>query len=178
MSLSLILIIVLAVAVMSLVAFVVTRPDTFRLERSTEIAAPPATVYALIADFRRWAAWSPWEKMDTELKQTYGGPDQGVGATYGWEGEKTGVGLMEILKAVPGERVEIKLDFIKPFEAHNIAEFTLSPTASGGTKVVWAMHGPQPLMSKLMSLVFSTEKMVGPQFEQGLADMKATAEGS
>lgn len=175
MSLSLILIIVLAFAVMALVAFVVTRPDTFRLERSTTIAAPPEAVYPLIADFHRWTAWSPWEKMDAELKRTYGGAESGVGAAYGWEGAKTGVGRMEIIEATPASRILIKLDFIKPFEAHNTADFAIEP-AAGGSKVTWAMYGPQTFMSKLMGLVFSTEKMVGPSFEQGLRDLKAAAE--
>lgn len=167
---------ILVLGVIALLLVVISRPDSFRLERAATIAAPPETVYALIADFRRWAVWSPWDKMDSALKRTYGGADSGVGATYGWEGDKTGVGRMEIIKAIPGERLEIKLDFIKPFEAHNIADFKLTPTEAGGTRVTWAMYGPQPFMAKLMSLVFSTEKMVGPQFDQGLADLKAAAE--
>jgi len=177
MSLSLILIIVIVVAVMALVAFIVTRPDSFRLERSILIQARPEAIYPLVADFHRWTAWSPFEKMDAETKRTYGGPDSGVGATYGWQGDKTGVGHMEILEAEAPSRVLIKLDFLKPFEAHNMAQFSFTPEA-GGTRASWAMFGPNTLMTKAMSLVFNMEKMTGPMFEQGLADMKVAAEAA
>lgn len=176
MSLGLIVIIAIVVAVMGLVAFVVTRPDSFRLERGVTIAAPPEAVWPLIADFHRWTVWSPFEAMDADLRRSYSGADSGVGAIYGWEGKRSGVGRMEILDAPVPSRVLIKLDFIKPFEAHNTAEFTIAPTASGGSAVTWAMYGPNTLVSKLMSLVFNSEKMMGPVFEQGLASMKAAAE--
>lgn len=175
MSLGLIVIIVIAAAVVGLVAFVATRPDSFRLERGVTIAAPPEAVYPLIADFHRWTAWSPFETMDADLKRSYSGAQSGVGAIYGWEGNKSGVGRMEILEAPVPSRVLIKLDFIKPFEAHNTAEFTIAPAGSGSA-VTWAMYGPNTLINKLMSLVFNSEKMMGPVFEQGLASMKAAAE--
>lgn len=176
MSLGLIVFIVIAAAVVGLVAFVMTRPDSFRIERGATIAAPPETVFPLIADFHRWTAWSPFEAGDPALQRTYAGPDSGVGAIYGWEGTKAGAGRMEILEAPAPSKVLIKLDFSKPFEAHNTAEFTIAPTASGGSAVTWAMYGPSTLVSKLMSLAFSMEKMVGPMFEKGLADMKTVAE--
>lgn len=178
MSLSLIIILVIGLLVVALLGFVATRPDSFRLERGTVINALAEAIYPLISDFHRWIAWSPFEKMDAEgaLERTYGGADNGVGATYSWEGPKTGVGAMEVVEVDPGRRLLIRLDFIKPFEAHNHAEFTLEPE-SGGTRVAWAMYGPQPFMSKLMSLVFNAETIMGPVFEQGLADMKAAAEG-
>lgn len=176
MSLSLIIVLVIGFLVVALLGFVATRPDSFRLERGTVVNAPAAAVYPLIADFHRWTAWSPFEKMDAEgaLKRSYSGAASGVGAKYGWEGPKTGVGAMEIVEADPG-RVLIKLDFLKPFEAHNHAEFTLTP-AGDGTRVTWAMYGPQPFIGKLMSLVFNNEKMMGPVFENGLRDMKTVAE--
>lgn len=176
MSLVLIVILVVGVLATALLAFVAMQPDHFRLERGIVINTSAAAVLPLIDDFHRWTVWSPFEKMDPEgaLKRSYGGTKSGVGATYGWDGPKTGVGAMEIVEASP-TRVLIKLDFIKPFEAHNHAEFTLTPEG-GGTRVTWAMFGPQPFVSKLMSLVFNSEKMMGPVFEQGLADMKAAAE--
>jgi len=178
MSLPLIIILVLGFLVVALLGFVATRPDSFRLERSTVINAPAETIFPLIADFHRWTVWSPFEKMETEgaLKRSYGGAASGLGATYGWEGPKTGVGAMEIIEAEADRRLLIKLDFLKPFEAHNMAEFTLAPEA-GGTRVTWAMFGPQPFVAKLMSLVFNNEKMMGPVFLDGLAAMKAAAEG-
>lgn len=179
MSTTLIVILVVAAFVVAVLGFVATRPDSFRLERGAVVGAPAATIFPLIVDFRRWTVWSPFDKMDPEgaLKRSYGGAASGLGATYGWEGPRTGVGAMEIVEVEPGRRVLIKLDFIKPFPAHNMAEFTLTPEA-GGTRVTWAMYGPQPFGSKLMGLVFNTEKMMGPVFEQGLADMKKAAEGS
>ncbi|MCF8504589.1 MAG: SRPBCC family protein [Caulobacter sp.] len=178
MSTILIIIIVIGVAVVSFLGFIATRPNDFRLERSALVNAPAATVFPLIADFHRWTVWSPFEKMETEgaLKRSYGGAASGLGATYGWEGPKTGVGAMEIIEADTDRRLLIKLDFFKPFEAHNMAEFTLAPEA-GGTRVTWAMFGPQPFVAKLMSLVFNNEKMMGPVFLDGLAAMKAAAEG-
>lgn len=164
------------IAIGGLLAFAWTRPDHFRLERSTVIAAPPETIRPLIADFRAWRDWSPWEAKDPAMKRTLSGAEAGVGAIYGWEGNgQVGTGRMEIVEDAP-RRVAIKLDFLRPFEAHNRAEFTLAPEAAG-TRVTWAMSGPQPYIAKLMSLVFSMERMVGPDFEAGLAALKRRAEG-
>ena len=178
MSLTLIILTAVVAVALGFLGFVATRPNSFRLERSAIVNAPAATIFPLIDDFHRWTAWSPFDKMDPDgtLKRNYGGAASGLGATYGWQGPRTGVGAMEIVEADPGRRVLIKLDFLKPFEAHNHAEFTLTPEG-GGTRVTWAMYGPQPFVAKLMSLVFNNEKMMGPVFEQGLADMKAAAEG-
>lgn len=152
-----------------------TRPDTFRVERSIQIAAAPETVLALIEDFRNWTQWSPYEKMDADLKRSYSGASAGVGAVYDWEGKKTGVGRMAITRADPS-RVLIDLDFFKPMKANNKAEFTLEPQG-GGTRVTWAMTGANTFMSKVMGLFFSMDRFVGGQFENGLADLKAAAEG-
>jgi len=149
--------------------------ETFRLERSTRIDAPPQAAFALVDDFHRWTSWSPWEKLDADLQRTYSGAANGVGAVYAWDGKKAGSGRMEIITSEPGARIVIKLDFIKPFAAHNTAEFTFVPDGKGA-KVTWAMTGPVTLVSKIMGLFFSTEKFVGPQFEEGLANMKRIAE--
>jgi uncharacterized protein YndB with AHSA1/START domain len=153
-----------------------TRPDTFRVERSIRIDAPPERIFAHINDLTKWEAWSPWEKMDPTMKKTLSGAPQGKGAVCEWIGNnKVGHGRMEILESVPASRVRIKLDFFKPFEAHNQAEFALAPSA-GSTQVTWAMFGPQPYMAKVMSLLINCEQMVGPQFETGLANLKALTE--
>ena len=149
--------------------------DTFRVERSTVIDAPAAAIFPHINDFHAWAAWSPFEKLDTEIAKTFSGPKSGVGAGYAWVGKKSGSGSMEILRADAPSKVIIKLDFTKPFTAHNTAEFTLEPQGRQ-TKVTWAMHGPNTLMSKVMGLFFTMDKMVGPQFEEGLASLKALSE--
>lgn len=166
-------VIVIIVAICGLAA---TKPDTFSVERGTTIAAPPATVHALINDFHEWSRWSPWEKLDPAMKRTYGGPASGVGATYGWEGNgDVGAGRMEVTASVPASSVTLKLDFLKPFEAHNVIEFTLTP-AGDSTKVLWRMHGPNNFLNKLISVFVSMDKMVGPDFEKGLVDLKAAAE--
>ena len=170
---------ILLIVVLALVALLIAaafRPDTFRVERAIQINAPADRIYPLIDDFHRWTAWSPWEKRDPALKRDYSGAASGKGAVYAWEGNKdVGQGRMEILEAVPPSRIVIKLDFLKPFEAHNTAEFTLQP-AGGGTELRWVMHGPQPYLFKLMNLLFNMDKMVGKDFEAGLASIKAIAE--
>ncbi|AVO46497.1 SRPBCC family protein [Phreatobacter cathodiphilus] len=164
------------IAIAGLLAYAATRPDHFRIERSAVIAAPPETIRPLIADFRAWRDWSPWEAKDPAMKRMLSGAEAGVGAVYGWEGNgQVGTGRMEIVEDAP-RRVAIKLDFLKPFEAHNLAEFTLAPEGAG-TRVTWAMSGPQPFIAKLMGIVFSMERMVGPDFEAGLANLKRRAEG-
>src|SRR5207244_7224289 len=117
---------IVAIALVALALYVITRPDSFRIQRSTVIKAPPERVFALINDFHAWPQWSPWERIDPALQRTYGGPPAGSGATYQWTGNKTvGSGRMEIVDQAPPSRVLIKIDFIAPFEAHNTAEFTL-----------------------------------------------------
>jgi uncharacterized protein YndB with AHSA1/START domain len=168
--------IIIAVAVIAVLILAAMKPDTFRVVRSTTIKAPPERIFPLIADFRNWSAWSPWEKMDPALKRTYSGAAEGKGAVYEWEGnKKVGKGRMEIIDAPPSEKVAIKLDFLKPFEAHNTAEFTLQPRGET-TDVTWVMHGPNLFIGKVMSVFISMDRMVGKDFEAGLANLKAAAE--
>ena len=168
--------IAVVVVIAGILVFASTRPDSFSVQRTTTVHAPPDKVFALINDFHRWSAWSPWEKLDPEMKRTFGGPDAGVGATYAWSGNsKVGEGRMEILKTAPASKVEIQLDFIKPFEGHNIAEFTLTPQGEN-TQVLWVMHGPAPFITKLMGVFVSMDTMIGKDFEAGLTNMKAVAE--
>jgi hypothetical protein len=166
----------LVIVVAMVLIYAATRPDTFRIERSATMQAPPDKVFPLINDFHNWANWSPWDKIDPALKRTYSGAASGKGAIYEWEGNKqVGQGRMEILDAPAPAKVQIQLDFLKPFEAHNTAEFTLAADG-GGTNVTWAMYGRQPFMFKVMSLVMSMDKMIGKDFEKGLASMKELAE--
>jgi uncharacterized protein YndB with AHSA1/START domain len=167
--------IVVVVAVVAVLAFAATRPNTFRVARSTVIKAPPEKIYALIEDFHKWRGWSPYENLDPVLTRTYGGPASGLGATYAWVGNKAGTGRMEIVKAAAPTELNISLDFTKPFEAHHKAIFTLVPEGDG-TRVTWAMEGASPFMFKLMGLVFNMDKMIGKDFETGLARLKAEAE--
>jgi hypothetical protein len=150
-------------------------PHTFRLERRALISAPPEKIFPLLNDLHAWRVWSPWEKLDPEMKRDYGGAQSGVGANYGWDSKKAGAGRMEIVDSTPPSKLGVKLDFIKPMEAHNMVEFLLQPQGAA-TKVTWAMYGPQPFFSKLMGIVFSMDKIVGKDFEAGLANLKAAAE--
>ena len=168
--------IVVAVLIGAILVFAATRPDAFRLERSTTVKAPPEKVFALINDFHAWTSWSPWEKIDPALKRDYSGAASGKGAAYAWEGNsKVGAGRMEITESSSPSKIVIKLDFLKPFEGHNTAEFTME-SKDGSTRVTWAMFGPNPYLAKLMQMFFSMDSMVGKQFEEGLANLKAGAE--
>ena len=152
-----------------------SKPDMFRIERSTTIKAPPERIFPLIEDFRHWQSWSPYEKRDPAMTKTHSGAQSGQGAIYEWAGRKAGVGRMEILEASPPSRVLIKLDFSKPMKAHNHAEFMLGPQADS-TRVTWAMYGPKTLLSNIMGMFFSMDKLVGKDFEKGLANLKALTE--
>lgn len=165
-----------AVLIAAVLLFAATRPDSFRVERRITISAPPAKIYPLINDLHAFQIWSPYEKKDPAMKRTYTGPASGPGAAYAWDGNKEiGIGSMEITESVPTERVTMKLDFLKPFEAHNIVDFTLVQK-DGTTEVTWALHGPSPYVSKLIGLVMSMDKMIGGDFEDGLANLKVLAE--
>lgn len=171
-----IILILVVLALGGFLAFVATRPDSFRIERSTRIAAPAAEVHALINDFHQFNRWNPWRLKDPATVDLYGPSSTGPGARYGWESKELGVGSMEILESTPAQRVLLKLDFLKPFEAHNQAEFLLNTETDGSTTVRWAMYGPSNFMSKLMGVVIGMDKMVGPDFEAGLANLKKIAE--
>ena len=164
------------VVLVAILIFATTKPDNFRVERSTTIKAAPEKVFALINDFQRWTSWSPYEKKDPGMKRTYSGAASGTGAIYEWDGDKNvGKGRMEITESTPSSRIVIKLDFLAPFEAHNTAEFTLQAQGDS-TQVTWAMYGPANFISKLMSVFFSMDKMIGDDFAIGLANLKAAAE--
>ncbi|HTD06586.1 SRPBCC family protein [Undibacterium sp.] len=168
--------IVVVVLLAAVLLFAATRPDTFRVERTASIKAPPEKIFALINDFHSWGSWSPYEKLDPAMKKTFSGAASGLGSVYAWEGaDKAGAGRMEITESSPASRVIIKLDFIKPFEGHNVADFTLH-TQGEATTLTWAMHGPSPYIAKLMGLFFNMDHMIGKDFEAGLANLKAATE--
>lgn len=153
------------------------QPATFHVERSTNISAPPEAAFAQVNDFHAWHNWSPWEKLDPSMKRTFDGAPSGVGAKYAWVGNKeVGEGRMTIEESSPS-KIAIKLEFLKPFEATNTATFTFSKTAEG-TKATWAMDGNNNFFSKAMHLVMDMDKMIGPDFERGLAGIKTAAEAA
>jgi hypothetical protein len=166
-----------SVVVVVLAVVIALQPATFHVERSVAIAAPPERAFSQVADFRQWATWSPFDKLDPDMKKTYTGAPSGVGAIYAWAGNgKAGEGRMTIEESTP-TKIGIKLEFLKPFEATNRATFSFIPTGSG-TKVTWAMDGKNNFMSKAFHLVMDMDKLVGGDFERGLAAMKANAERS
>jgi uncharacterized protein YndB with AHSA1/START domain len=171
-----IVIIIIVVLVAVILVLASTKPDAFRVQRATSIKAPPEKIFALVNDLRSWRAWSPYEKKDAAMKRTLSGATDGTGAVYEWEGNKNvGKGRMEITDASPSSKVTLKLDFVKPFEAHNIVEFTLEPNGDS-THVTWAIHGPSPYISKVMSIFINMDSMIGKDFEAGLANLKTVAE--
>ena len=171
-----IVVVVLIVAVVAVVAYASTRPDSFRVQRSAAIMAPADKIFSLINDYRNWPQWSPYENRDPDMKRTFTGAPSGKGAKYAWEGNRNvGSGAMEIIDTAPPNKILIKLDFIKPFEGHNVVEFTLAPKGEM-TDVTWVMSGPAPFMSKVMQVFINMDRMIGKDFEAGLASLKAAAE--
>jgi Polyketide cyclase / dehydrase and lipid transport len=168
--------VVIALAIAAILIFAATKPDTFSVQRSATMNAPAEKIFAILNDFQLWRGWSPWENKDPEMKRTYEGSERDKGAVYAWDGNKNvGSGRMEILEATKPSRVLIKLDFFKPFEGHNTAEFTMSPQGNA-TNVDWVMRGPAPFMFKVMEVFISCDKMIGKDFETGLANLKALVE--
>ena len=168
--------IVIVLVIAAMLIFAATRPNSFRIERSALIKAPPEKIFTHINDFRLWEPWSPWEKLDPALTRTYSGAPSGVGAVYEWKGNRqVGSGRMQIVESTAPSKVVLTLHFITPFEAHNTVEFVLTPEG-GATKVTQAMYGPRPFISKLMGLFFSMDKMVGDKYEEGLASLALIAQ--
>jgi hypothetical protein len=171
-----IIVVLLVVALAGILAFAATKPDTFGVRRMTSIKAPPEKIFPLINDFRRWESWSPYEKRDPAMKRTLGGAASGRGAIYEWNGNnKVGAGRMEILDAPAPSKITIKLDFMRPFEGHNTAEFTMDRNGDV-TTVTWAMRGPNRYIGKVMGLFLDMDSMIGKDFETGLANLRAFAE--
>ena len=167
--------VVVVIAIAGILIYAATKPDSFRVQRVALINAPSDKVFPLINDIKAWTVWSPYEKKDPAMKRTYGAVTAGKGATYAWEGDKNvGQGSMEMLESGP-RKILIKLDFLKPFEAHNMAEFLIDPKGDG-TSVTWAIYGPSPYMSKVIGTFMNIDDMIGRDFEKGLADLKAAAE--
>jgi uncharacterized protein YndB with AHSA1/START domain len=170
-----IVVIAAAVVLAGVLAYAAGKPDTFTVRRSTIIAAPPEQIFPLIDDLRAQSAWSPFEK-DPGMKRTYSGPARGPGAVYAWEGDRRiGAGQIAITDSRPPSKVVLSLQMARPFKADNVVEFTLDRSGPD-TRVTWAMRGRQPFMAKLMSLVMNCDKMVGTQFEEGIAKLKTLVE--
>jgi uncharacterized protein YndB with AHSA1/START domain len=167
---------VAAVPVVAVLALAATKPDHFRVERSARIAASPERIFPLINDFRRWTAWSPYEHKDPAMRRTFSGPASGPGSIYEWVGNSSvGSGRMEIVESSGPERVAIRLDFLKPFEGHNMATFALAPSG-GATQVTWTMDGPTPFFGKILHVFIDMDRMVGRDFEAGLANLRTAVE--
>lgn len=168
--------VILAIAIAVVLILAATKPGTLRVQRSVSIKASPERIFPLISDFHQWLTWSPYEQKDPAMKRTYSGAERGKGAVYAWDGDKNvGSGRMEILEASAPQKIVIKLDFFTPFEGHNTAEFTMLPQGDD-TRLTWRMHGPAPFMARIMHVFINIDKMVGKDFEAGLANLKRLAE--
>ena len=167
--------IAVVVLIAAMLGYAATKPDSFRVERTASIKAPPEKIYPFLTDFKQQVAWSPWEKKDPGMKRTYSGAERGKGSIYEWDGNSDiGKGRLEIVEASPS-KVTMTLDFLEPMEAHNMAEFALAPKGET-TDVTWAIYGPMPYLSKIVSIFCSFDSMIGKEFEAGLADLKKLAE--
>ena len=167
-------VVVLLVGAMAL--YVTTRPAEFRISRTISIAAPAATVFPYVNDFHKMAAWSPWEKVDPGMNRTYEGPETGVGSIYAWDGnDQVGAGRMTILESRPNELVKSRLENIRPFQSISETSFVFTPGAKG-TRVEWALDGHRNFIEKLFCIFMNTDKVVGPEFEKGLAQLKDVIE--
>ena len=170
------ILIMLAVVIALLAIVIGRRPGEFTVTREATIIAPPSVVYAQLADFHRWQRWSPWEQRDPNQKRTFSGPNEGMGAEYAWAGNKdVGEGRMRVVSARANEQVGVRLEFIKPFAGTNDVEFVLTPQGNG-THVTWAMRGALNFLTKALSIFKDMDTMIGPDFEQGLANLKRVSE--
>ena len=177
MPLPLIILCVVAALVILLIIVVATRPSEFRVVRSGKISATPSAVFPHVNDFHNWEAWSPWAKLDPASKVTFEGASAGKGAIFTWAGnKKVGAGRMTITDSRPSDLIRINLEFFKPFKATNTTVFTFQPDGNQ-TLVTWDMSGRSNFMFKLVGLFMDCDKMVGTDFEKGLASMKAVVEG-
>lgn len=171
--LSLLALFLLALAVVAVIAL--QRPDTFRVSRSTSIAAPAEKIFPLVNDVRAFNTWNPYALKDPEMKGSYSGPFIGPGAHYDFESKKSGSGSFEIVQATTPSQVQMRLDMTAPFKAQNVITFTIVPQGTA-TQTTWAMEGPAPFLSKFMGVIFNMDRMIGADFEAGLANLKAKAE--
>ncbi len=168
--------IVIVVVVAVFLVLGLTGPATFSIAREAEYRATPAALYGQLNDFHNWAAWSPWEKMDPAMQRTYSGPSSGVGSKYAWVGnKKVGQGNMEITHSEPNMAVQLDLHFLKPFQADNVTAFTLLPKGDL-TTLKWEMRGQKPFFIRMMRLFMDMDKMVGKDFENGLANLRGVVE--
>ncbi|MDX6499795.1 MAG: hypothetical protein QOG23_3055 [Blastocatellia bacterium] len=168
----------LVVIVVILLVVIALQSSTYHVERTATINAPASVVFAQVNDFHKWNAWSPWAKLDPSMKQTFEGAPAGNGALYTWAGNnQVGEGRMLITESHPSDLVKIKLDFLRPFAASSNTVFTFKPEGNQ-TKVTWAMDGDKNFIAKAFHLFMNIDKMVGSDFEKGLAQMKSVAESA
>ncbi len=169
--------IAIAVVLIGIFGFALTKPNTLRVRRVAEIKAPPERIFSIINDFHHWPSWAPQDRMDPTMKRTYGEIASGKGASSAWVSHgKAGCGRMEITESTAHSRITVQVDFARPIVARNINEFTLQPLDEV-TRVTWTMHGTNPYIAKVMSTFINLDRMLGKHFESGLQGIKALSEG-
>jgi uncharacterized protein YndB with AHSA1/START domain len=168
--------IILAVLLAALLLMASRQPDSFLVERAVTVAAPPEAIFPTIADLHQWSRWSPYEKLDPQMKKVFNGTPGAAGASMYWSGNaKAGEGTMTVRELMPPSKLTIQLDLLKPIEGHNVIEFNLEPT-DGGTRVMWSMRGANSYLSKVVGLFMNLDTMIGKDFEDGLASLKLDVE--
>ena len=173
-----IILMLIPLAIIIILLLASKQPDDFKITRTGKISAPASAIFPHVNNLQKWEAWSPWAKLDPNSKSTFDGPAEGVGSKMGWTGNnKVGVGSMTVTESRPSDFIKFKLEFQKPMQATNIAEFTFTPEGDQ-TSVTWSMSGTNNFMAKVMGLIMNCDKMVGGQFEKGLADLKTVVEGT
>jgi uncharacterized protein YndB with AHSA1/START domain len=170
------IVIIVVLLVAAVLLYAASRPNTFAMQRSTVIAASPEKVFRLISDLKAFNTWNPFALKEPTAKIEYEGAANGPGAAYSWQGKAMGSGRLEVVEVVAPTKVVMRLDFKKPMQATNRVEFTLAPQGAQATQVTWAMTGPMPYVSKLMTTFVSMDKMMGGEFEAGLANLKTAAQ--
>jgi len=167
---------VLGLGIVVILGLAATQPDSFEVSRSTVIGAPPAVVYGFVEDLHRHGAWSPWDKLDPDMKRTFSGAAHGPGAVYEWSGnDDVGAGRMTIVSTRPDQQVDVRLEFLKPFESTSATSWLIQPRGDG-SQVTWSMTGPNNFVSKIMCVFVDMDSMIGKDFEKGLDSLKAVSE--
>ena len=160
------------------VVVIAMQPSEYRVVRTAQIAAPPEAVFAQVNDLHKWDAWSPWARLDPQVKNTFEGPTEGTGAIFKWSGnDKVGEGRLTILESRPHELIRMRLEFIRPFADTSETEFAFEPQGDK-TTVAWSMAGKKDFMGKAVCMFMDMEKLLGGPFDEGLANLKAVVEAA
>lgn len=175
MNILLVVLAVVAILVVAVLAVAATKPDTFTVQRSAAIQAPPAAIFPLIDDLRAHERWSTFARPDPRTRKSYSGSPSGAGAVHEWEGGQSGSGRIEIVESTPNSHIGMQLDMLRPLKASNRVAFALEPRGEA-TEVTWSMQGARPFGIKVLHVFIDMDRICGREFEAGLGNLKALVE--